>query len=189
MTTPYHPVARGLHWLMAVFIFGLLALGHYMSELPLSPDKLRYYSWHKWAGVTVFALAVLRLGWRLTHRPPPLPDTLSPTLKRLAHTGHALLYGLMLAMPLSGWLMSSAKGVQTVWLGLVPIPDVLGRDRALGDLLQIVHASLSWLLVAMVVMHVLAALYHHHVLRDDTWHRMWPAAPQPPEDHPSTSST
>lgn len=174
MTTPYHPVSRGLHWLMALFIFCLLALGHYMSELPLSPEKLRYYSWHKWAGVTVFALAVLRLGWRIGHRPPELPDTLSPTLKAWAHSGHALLYGLMFAMPVSGWLMSSAKGVQTVWLGVVPLPDLLARDRALGDLLQTVHAALSWVLVVMVAAHVLAALYHHRVLRDDTLYRMWP---------------
>ena len=174
MSTPYHPVARSLHWLMALFIFGLLALGHYMSELPLSPDKLRYYSWHKWAGVTVFALAVLRVGWRLVHRPPALPDTLAPTLKALAHAGHALLYILMFALPVSGWLMSSDKGVPTVWFGVLPLPDLLSRDRALGELLENVHAALSWLLVAMVVSHVLAALYHHRVLRDDTLYRMWP---------------
>ena len=174
MTQTYHPIARGLHWLMALCIFGLLVLGHYMRELPLSPDKLRFYSWHKWAGVTVFALAVLRLVWRVVHRPPALPETLSPLIKRLAHAGHALLYVLMFAMPLSGWLMSSAKGVPTVWFGVFPLPDLLSRDRAFGDLLENVHAALSWLLVAMVVAHVLAALYHHRVLRDDTLDRMWP---------------
>jgi cytochrome b561 len=185
MSTPYHPIARSLHWLMALFMFSLLTLGHYMSELPLSPDKLRYYSWHKWAGVTVFALAVLRLGWRMFHRPPALPDTLSLIQKLAAHAGHALLYVLMLVMPLSGWLMSSAKGVQTVWLGVVPLPDLLARDRALGDLLQNVHAALSWALVAMVLAHVLAALYHHHVLRDDTLHRMWPRRAQDATDSSS----
>ena len=186
MSTPYHPIARSLHWLMALFLFSLLALGHYMSELPLSPDKLRYYSWHKWAGVTVFALAVLRLAWRLFHRPPALPDTLSPVQQLAAHAGHALLYVLMFVMPLSGWLMSSAKGVQTVWLGIVPLPDLLARDRALGDLLQNVHAALSWVLVAMVLAHVLAALYHHRVLRDDTLHRMWPRRAQDATDSSST---
>jgi cytochrome b561 len=172
MSTPYHPIARGLHWLMALFIFGLLVLGHYMSELPLSPEKLRYYSWHKWAGVTVFALALVRLGWRIVHRPPALPDTLSPAMQILAHGGHALLYILMLAMPLSGWLMSSAKGVPTVWFGVLPLPDLVPRDRALGEWLKFVHESLSWLLVAMVGAHILAALYHHRILRDDTLHRM-----------------
>lgn len=176
MSTPYHPIARGLHWLMALLIFGLLVLGHYMSELPLSPDKLRYFSWHKWAGVTVFALAVLRLAFRVLHRPPALPDTLSPRMQWLAHAGHALLYGLMLALPLSGWLMSSAKGVPTVWLGLWALPDLLPRDRALGEWLENVHAALSWLMVAMVVSHIVAAVYHHRVLRDDTLRRMWPSA-------------
>ena len=186
MSTPYHPLARGLHWLMALFILCLLILGHYMSELPLSPEKLRYYSWHKWAGVTVFALALVRLGWRIVHRPPALPATLSPAMLMLAHGGHALLYVLMLAMPLSGWLMSSAKGVPTVWFGVLPLPDLVPRDRALGESLKCVHESLSWLLVAMVSVHVLAALYHHRILRDDTLHRMWPRKSKPTDSssHP-----
>ena len=174
MTTPYHPLARGLHWLMALLIAGLLVLGHYMSELPLSPEKLQYFSWHKWAGVTVFALLWVRLAWRLVHRPPALSDTLSPLQQRLAHAGHGALYLLMLAMPLSGWLMSSAKGVPTVWFGLLQLPDLLSRDRVLGEQLENVHAALSWVLVIMVALHILAALYHHRVLRDDTLHRMWP---------------
>ena len=172
MTTTYTPVAKGLHWLMAVMILGLLALGLYMSELPLSPQKLELYSWHKWFGVTVFLLVWLRLAWRLTHRPPALPATLSPGMRLAAHAGHGLLYGLMIAIPLSGWLMSSAKGFQTVWFGVLPIPDLLGRDRELGDLLQQVHKLLNLLLMLTLAGHVLAALWHHFVLRDDTLRRM-----------------
>ena len=128
MTTPYHPLARGLHWLMALLIAGLLVLGHYMSELPLSPEKLQYFSWHKWAGVTVFALLWVRLAWRLVHRPPALSDTLSPLQQRLAHTGHGALYLLMLAMPLSGWLMSSAYGIPVVMFGLWQVPDLIAAN-------------------------------------------------------------
>ena len=168
----YTPVAKGLHWLMAVFIFGLLALGIYMHELPLSPQKLQLYSWHKWAGVTVFLLVWLRLAWRVTHRPPALPESLSPHMRLAAHVGHAALYLLMVAIPLSGWLMSSAKGVQTVWFGVLPIPDLLGRDRELGDLLQQVHKLLNLLLMLTLAGHVLAALWHHFVLKDDTLRRM-----------------
>ena len=172
MNTTYTPVAKGLHWLMAVLILGLLALGIYMHELPLSPQKLQLYSWHKWAGITVFVLVWLRLAWRVTHRPPPLSATLSPLQRGLAHAGHSALYGLMIAIPLSGWLMSSAKGFQTVWFGVLPIPDLLPRNRALGDLLQQVHEVLNLLLMLTLAGHVAAALWHHFVLKDDTLRRM-----------------
>ena len=172
MNTTYTPVAKGLHWLMAVLILGLLALGIYMSDLPLSPQKLTLYSWHKWFGVTVFLLVWLRLAWRVTHRPPALPGTLSAPMRLAAHAGHAALYGLMIAIPLSGWLMSSAKGFQTVWFGVLPIPDLLGRDRELGDLLQQVHKLLNLLLMLTLAGHVAAALWHHFVLKDDTLRRM-----------------
>ena len=170
--TGYTPVAKGLHWLMAVLILGLLALGLYMHELPLSPQKLQFYSWHKWAGVTVFVLVWLRLAWRVTHRPPPLPQTLNAPQRALAHAGHALLYALMVVIPLSGWLMSSAKGVQTVWFGVLPIPDLLGRDKVLGEQLQQLHALLNTVLMLTLAGHVAAALWHHFVLKDDTLRRM-----------------
>jgi cytochrome b561 len=172
MRMSYTPVAKGLHWLMAVLIVGVLALGLYMTELPLSPQKLQIYSWHKWAGVTVFALLWVRLAWRITHPPPPLPETVSIQMRRLAHLGHATLYGLMVAIPVSGWLMSSAKGFQTVWFGLVPIPDLIGRDRELGDLLQSVHKALTLVLMLAIAGHVAAALWHHFVLKDGTLRRI-----------------
>jgi cytochrome b561 len=172
MNTTYTPVAKGLHWLMAVLILGLLALGIYMSDLPLSPQKLTLYSWHKWAGVSVFLLVWLRLAWRVTHRPPALPESMAPLMRLAAHAGHVLLYVLMIAIPLSGWLMSSAKGFQTVWFGVLPIPDLVGRDKALGDLLQQVHKLLNLLLMLTLAGHVAAALWHHFVLKDDTLRRM-----------------
>lgn len=172
MSNTYTPVAKGLHWLMAVLILGLLALGIYMADLPLSPQKLQLYAWHKWAGVSVFLLVWLRLAWRVTHRPPALPGSLSVRMQWLAHAGHAALYGLMLVIPLSGWLMSSAKGVQTVWFGVLPIPDLLSRDKALGDLLQQVHKSLNAMLMLTLAGHVAAALWHHFILKDDTLRRM-----------------
>ena len=170
--TGYTPVAKGLHWLMAVLILGLLALGLYMHELPLSPQKLALYSWHKWFGITAFLLVWLRLAWRVTHRPPALPESMSPIMRLAAHAGHAALYVLMIAIPLSGWLMSSAKGFQTVWFGVLPIPDLVGRDKALGDLLQEVHKALNVLLMLTLAGHVAAALWHHFVLKDDTLRRM-----------------
>ena len=172
MNTTYTPVAKGLHWLMAVLILGLLALGLYMHELPLSPQKLTLYSWHKWAGVTVFLLVWVRLLWRVMHRPPALPASMAPLMRLAAHAGHGVLYLLMVAIPLSGWLMSSAKGFQTVWFGVLPIPDLVRRDKVLGDLLQEVHEALNVLLMLTLAGHVGAALWHHFVLKDDTLRRM-----------------
>lgn len=177
MTSRYTATAKTLHWLMALWLFGLLALGFYMQDLPLSPQKLQLYSWHKWAGVTVFLLVLFRLAWRATHPPPPLPDHLPKVMRFAAHAGHALLYGLMLVIPLSGWLMSSAKGFQTVWFGVLPLPDGVDKNRALGDLLQSVHENLNLLFVAVIVGHLGAALKHHFIDRDDVLTRILPTRP------------
>jgi cytochrome b561 len=123
----YTATAKTLHWLMTVLIFGLLALGFYMHDLPLSPDKLKLYSWHKWAGITAFSLLLVRLAWRATHRPPALPDSMPKLMQLAAHGGHFALYLLMIAIPISGWLMSSAKGFQTVYFGVLPFRRRAGR--------------------------------------------------------------
>ena len=175
MTTQYTRTAKSLHWLMAILLFGLIALGFYMHDLPLSPQKLQLYAWHKWAGVTAFLLVGLRLIWRLTHRPPALPAHLPKLVQFAAHAGHFLLYALMIAIPLSGWLMSSAKGFQTVWFGVLPIPDLLDKNKELGDLLQFIHQSLNLLFVATILGHIGAALKHHFIDRDDILKRMLPA--------------
>jgi len=174
VTTHYTPVAKALHWLIALLLFGLLALGFYMQDLPLSPQKLQLYAWHKWAGVTVFLLVLVRLAWRVTHRPPPLPEHMPRVMQLAAHAGHVLLYALMIAIPLSGWLMSSAKGFQTVWFGVLPIPDLLDKNRELGDLLQTVHLSLNLFFVVVLIGHIGAALKHHFIDRDDVLTRMLP---------------
>ncbi|MEY4761541.1 MAG: hypothetical protein RLZZ200_1397 [Pseudomonadota bacterium] len=168
----YTSVARSLHWLMALAILGLLALGFTMHDLPFSPRKLQLYAWHKWAGVSIFVLAWIRLAWRVTHRPPPFPATMPKPIQWLAHAGHAALYLLMFAIPLSGWLMSSAKGFQTVWFGLLPLPDLVQRDRELGDVLQSLHAALNFALLATLAGHVAAALWHQYVARDGSLDRM-----------------
>lgn len=144
-------------------ILGMLGLGFYMQDLPLSPEKLRLYAWHKWAGITVFLLAVIRLIWRLTHRPPALPDELSHKEKRLSVLAHWLFYGLMLLMPITGWLMSSAKGFPTVWFGIIPIPDLVPKDKVLGEALAGIHQTLAWILSLTVAVHVFAVIKHQFI--------------------------
>lgn len=170
----YTRTAIALHWLIAVLVFCGWGLGQYMHDLPASPTKVELVSWHKWIGVTVFLLALARGAWRATHVPPPLPASTPPWQARAARASHLLFYVLLLAMPLSGWLMSSAKGFQTVWFGLVPIPDLLDKNKALGELLADVHESLAWTLAALVALHVVAALKHHFVDHDVVLRRMLP---------------
>ena len=174
METTYTATAKTLHWLMALLLAGLLALGFYMHDLPLSPEKLQFYAWHKWAGVTAFLLVLVRMAWRITHCPPPLPATMPKLMQLAAHAGHALLYLLMVAIPLSGWLMSSAKGFQTVWFGILPIPDVLDKDKELGALLALIHQYLNLFFITVLLGHIGAALKHHFIDKDDILTRMLP---------------
>lgn len=176
----YTKAAVALHWLVAALIAVNLVLGVSMARLPISPRKLEWYLVHKSIGLTVFLLTGLRLGWRATHRPPamvPMPDW----QRRAAAATHALLYALMFAIPISGWLYSSATGVQVVYLGLVPLPDLVHKSRALGDVLLVVHVTLNSLLGLLVCIHVAAALRHHFVDRDEVLLRMLPGldAPSP----------
>jgi len=175
----YTRTAIGLHWLVAVAIVGTFGLGLYMHELPFSPDKLKLYAWHKWAGVSIFLLVLLRLVWRLTHRPPATPAHMPAWQRRAAEGAHWLLYLLMLAVPLSGWLMSSAKGVPTVWFGVLPLPDLLGKDKALGELLGTVHKTFNFTMAGLVLAHAGAALKHHLIDRDDVLARMLPMLKKP----------
>ena len=170
----YGTGARLLHWLTALLLVGSFGIGFYMVGLTLSPAKLQLISWHKWIGVTVFALAMLRLAWRLYSPAPPLPAGMPRWELLAARASHALLYLLLFAAPLSGWLMSSAKGFQTVWFDVLPIPDLLAKDKELGDLLQTVHLALNFLLIAVLVGHVGAALKHHFLNKDDVLTRMLP---------------
>ena len=173
-TKRYTGTAIGLHWLIALMILISFSVGLYMVDLPLSPAKLKIYSWHKWAGVTIFMLVVLRCSWRLFHSPPALPESMPRWQIRVAEVTHYLLYALMFAIPLSGWLMSSAKGFQTVYFGVLPIPDLLGKNKELGETLTTVHVWLNYLMITTVAVHAAAALKHHFIDRDDILKRMLP---------------
>lgn len=170
----YSGPAIALHWIVATLIVVNLALGLYTVGLPLSPAKLRNFSYHKWIGVTIFMLAAARLLWRLGHRPPYLPAAMPAWERHAARFTHALLYFLFFAAPLTGWLFSSAAGFQTVYLGLVPIPDLLSKDKALADTLKLAHKSINYTMAAVIVLHAAAALKHHFIDRDDVLRRMLP---------------
>lgn len=173
LTTRYTAPAVLIHWATALLVLVALPLGIYMSDLSLSPFKLQLISYHKWIGVTALLLVVPRLILRLSGpRPAPLEG---PAWQRMAAAAtHGLLYLLLIAIPLTGWLMSSAKGFPVVYLGIVPLPDLVAKDAATGDLLRNVHEVLNYLLIGLLALHVLAALKHHLFDRDDTLVRMLP---------------
>lgn len=169
----YTPTAIALHWLLALAIVAAFGLGLYVDDLPISPQRIKLISWHKWAGVTILVLSALRLLWRLTHRPPP--DLPMPAWQqRAAHAAHHALYVLFFAVPLAGWAYSSAAGFPIVWFGVLPLPDLLPVDKALAQSIKPVHATLAWALAVVVVLHVAAALKHHFIDRDGLLDRMRP---------------
>lgn len=173
-TATYTATAIRLHWLVAIGMVGTFAVGLYMHELPLSPMKLQLYAWHKWAGMTIFALVLLRISWRLTHRRPGPPVGMPAWQHLAAEVAHRLLYVLMVAIPISGWLMSSAKGYQTVLFGVLPLPDLLAKDKELGDLLATIHRLLNFAMAGLVLAHAGAAIKHHFIDRDEVLQRMLP---------------
>lgn len=170
----YTRTAISLHWLMALLVFVTFPVGLVMHEMALSPNKLRMMSYHKWLGVTVFILVMLRLVWRAMHKPAPLEIAMPQWQRMAAQAVHVLLYILLFAIPLSGWLMSSAKGFQTVYLGMLPLPDLLAKDKVLGDVLGAFHEVLNVTLLVLVVSHIAAALKHHFIDHDSTLVRMIP---------------
>jgi cytochrome b561 len=172
-TPRYTHTAIALHWLLALLIGGSFALGIYMTELPMSPTRLKLYNWHKWAGVTILVLSFLRLAWRLTHRPPA--DVAMPGWQqRAAHAAHIALYVLFFAVPLAGWAYSSAAGFPIVWFGVLPLPDFVPVDRALAEAIKPVHETLAISMAVIVLVHVGAALKHQLIDRDGLLQRMVP---------------
>lgn len=168
-------VAQLLHWLIALMIIALAALGLLMDELPTSMTKVRLYSLHKSLGMTVLLLVILRLGWRLFDRRPGYPSAMPAWQVRLAEVTHGLLYVLLLAIPLSGWLYNSASNFPLRWFGLISLPALTGPDKALKTLALDLHGFGFYLLAVLFVVHVAAALKHHYIDRDDTLRRMWPS--------------
>lgn len=174
MNQRYTHTAILLHWLAAFGLAGTFALGFYMEGLPFSPNKLKLIAWHKWAGMTLLVLAVVRLAWRLTHPVPTLPLDMGRLSRMAAHAGHWLLYLLMIIIPVSGWLASSAHGVPVVWFGVWQLPDLVAKNQGVAETLQDAHMILNYSLLALVVGHVGAALQHHFIKKDTVLMRMLP---------------
>jgi len=172
----YTAVAQAFHWLIAGLIVTQFVLAISADDLPLGAHKLALLARHKRFGMTVLMLAILRLLWRLNNPPPELPPGMTSLERMLARTTHIAFYVLLFAMPMTGWLMSSAKNYSVSWFGLFTWPNLIGKNEAAFDLLRTTHHILSDVLFVIAVLHVLAALKHHFWNKDDVLLRMLPFA-------------
>jgi cytochrome b561 len=170
----YSAVAQGFHWIIAGLIVTQFTLAWMADDLPLGMHKLALLARHKSFGMTVLMLAVLRLLWRLFNRPPELPAGMSKIERILAKATHVVFYVLLFVMPLTGWLMSSAKNYSVSWFGQFTWPNLIGPDEGWFVALRIIHGLLSWLLLSLAILHILAALKHHFWNKDDVLKRMLP---------------
>lgn len=192
-TTRYTKTAVFLHWLIAICIFGMFALGWYMSDLPKeAPKQMAYdlfdwgiYTWqlseeasprtfyfnlHKSLGVTIFALIIIRILWRITHKPPALLASYKAWERKLATGAHHLLYLLMVALPLSGVIMATYSKYGIKWFGAEFIK---GLDNTpMRELFKEVHEIIGVIILLVLILHIVGALKHKFIDRDDTLKRM-----------------
>ena len=164
-------VARSLHWLMAVMILSMLLIGLWLAGT-VSPSYSMFLEIHRPLGIAVLVLVAVRLAWRLTHRPPPLPASL-PRVQKLGAVGsHLALYGLMFAMPLVGWAMLSAARLPIILYGPIQLPPIMPHSPMLYAGLRELHTVLAYLLIAVFLLHLAAALFHRLVRRDGVFESM-----------------
>ena len=171
----YGAAAIALHWLMAAILIALIVVGLYMVQLPdvgFDTTKIRLILYHKEVGILVLALVMLRLAWRVTNALPRLIEDLPDWQKIAARFVHLCFYGLMFALPITGWLMSSAAGFPVSLFGLFYLPDLIPYDDYLSQVFIAVHKWLGYALIPLIIVHAGAALRHHFVLKDDTLRKM-----------------
>jgi cytochrome b561 len=173
-TTRFGAIAMLLHWVIALLMIGLIILGLYMVGLPISLHKLKYYGWHKEFGVLVLMLATVRLAWRFTNTTPLLPPQMPKWEQMAAHGMHYVFYVFMFALPITGWMLSSAAGLPVSFFGLFVLPDLISANEQTRHLLTEIHKWLAYGLIAAICGHTGAALQHHFINKDDILRRMLP---------------
>lgn len=172
----YGAVAILLHWLMAILLIALIGLGLYMTSLPdvgFDKRKIQLILLHKEYGILALGLAMLRLAWRVGNVLPELVEELPDWQQVAARFVHLCFYGLMFALPISGWLMSSAASIPVYFFG-IRLPDLIGHNEYQFQALVQIHEWLGYALIGFIAVHAGAALKHHFISRDNTLKNMWP---------------
>jgi cytochrome b561 len=170
----YGAVAQAFHWIIAALVVTQFVLANLEDDLPIGAHKLALLARHKSVGMTVLMLAILRLLWRLKNPPPELPPDMTPLERKLARGTHVLFYVLLFAMPVTGWMMSSAKNYSVSWFGWFTWPNLIGKNETAFNVLHSTHEILSDVLLVLAILHILAALKHHFWNKDDVLVRMLP---------------
>lgn len=173
--TGYGTTARMLHWLVAVLIMAMIPVGLLMAREGLNRglgDAL--YLFHKNVGSLLLVIVVLRLVWRLTHPPQPLPVSLPVWQRRAAGLTHLGLYALILVMPLSGYVRVRAGGYPIEALDALGLPVLIPKSKALADAASNLHEMAAWALIALLALHIAATMHHALIRRDAVWSRIWP---------------
>ncbi|MEO0730969.1 MAG: cytochrome b, partial [Pseudomonadota bacterium] len=195
----YTHIAIALHWIIAVSIIAMLAMGVWMVDAIKQPDTqalaFQTYQFHKSLGLTIIILSLARLGWRLLNPPPPLPAHMPRFQKATSHATHMLFYALMIGMPLTGWAMVSASplGLPTIVFGWFEWPHIAWLEAvedkaAVAERFKLAHMYAGYLMIGLVVLHIAAALKHQFVDRDNLIARMSPLA-QPPKTASNAPTT
>ena len=171
----YSRTAIALHWSIAALVLSTIPLGLYGASGE-SASAQSATDLHKTVGITILALTVIRVLWRLTHRPPALPGGMAPIMRWAARGTHVLFYLLLLIMPLSGWWMSSAVPKRhNFGFGLFDVPFLpVPRGWASAGPAHFIHTTLAWLMIGLAVLHIAAALKHHFIDKDNILARMMP---------------
>lgn len=173
----YHPLLVGMHWLTLVLLLAVYASIELHGIFPKGSDTRELMkTWHFMLGLSVFALVLVRLPLRLALGAPPITPAPPAWQHRLALAMDTALYAILLALPLLGWLVLSAKGKAIPFFGL-DLPALVAPDKALAKNIEEVHETLGTLGYWLIGVHAGAALVHHHLMRDDTLRRMWPRRP------------
>lgn len=172
-TSRYTTTSIVFHWIIAILTLTMIGLGSYMTDVPKgSPDRAFYFNLHKSIGVTTALLVLARLWWRAKNPPPPLPTSMPDWEIKAAKISHALLYMCLIVMPLSGFSASQFTKYGVIFFGLFKIPPMGSENKVIYDLLQGIHGVTAALLIALVVIHVLAAFKHLLINRDKVFQRM-----------------
>ena len=175
-------MAQLLHWLIVLLVLCQFVVGFYAQPLPVGIERLKMLTFHKSLGLTVFALVILRLLWRLYTPAPKLPAGMKPLERFGAHLSHATLYGLLLTLPILGWLTSNASNLTVRWFFTFNLPNLVNPDARLANLTKHLHDFGAWLLLAVVCLHVAAAFWHEFARRDGVLRRMLPLWMLPREE-------
>lgn len=168
----YGIVSKSFHWIMAILIIGQLTLGIYMTDMPKGDLKKEFYGLHKGVGILILLLVIARILWHFKNIRPSLPIDIQGWEKKASDFFHGLLYALMFFLPLTGWLMSSAGGYPVSFFGLFTLPNLISPNKMLGNFFGDAHTYLGYTFIAVIILHVLAALHHHFIRKNNVFRKM-----------------